>query len=110
MAKTVTTKNTEHVTTGSVFEDLGFSPEEAAVLRLKTTLHVEIMKVVEKRKLSQKEVGRILDMQQPQVSKLLNGDLDRTSADRLTKYLRLLGREVKVSTKKAPALPVAEVV
>ncbi len=30
-----------HVTKGSVFGDLGFSSEEAAVLRLKTTLHLE---------------------------------------------------------------------
>ena len=109
MAKTVTTANTTHVTKGSIFEDLGFSPEEAAVLRLKTTLHTEIVKVIEKRKLSQKEVAKILDIQQPHVSKLLNGDLERTTADRLTKYLRLLGREVTVSTKKAPKLQGSEV-
>ncbi len=99
--KVTTTKNSEHITTGNVFEDLGFTPEEAAVLRLKTTLHAEIIKVVEKRKLSQKEVGKLLDMQQPQVSKLLNGDLERTTADRLTRYLRRLGREVTVRTKNA---------
>ena len=90
-----------HVSTvDTLFEDIGFSPEEAAVLRLKTTLHMEIMKEVERRGLSQKEVGRILDMQQPHVSKLLRGDLERTSADRLTRYLRLLGREVTIKTKK----------
>jgi len=109
MAKTVTTKNTEHVSAGCVFEDLGFSPEEAAVLRLKTTLHTEIIKVIEKRKLKPKDVSRILSMQQPQVSKLLSGDLDRTTADRLTKYLRLLGRDVTIKTKKAPQLHGTEV-
>ena len=77
------------------------SPEEAAVLQLKTTLHVEIMKVVQRRKLSQKEIAKILDIQQPHVSKLLKGDLERTTADRLTKYLRMLGREVKVTTRAA---------
>ncbi len=91
-----------HVSTvDTLFEDIGFSPEEAAVLRLKTTLHIEIMEVVEKRKLSQKEIAKILDIQQPHVSKLLKGDLERTTADRLTKYLRLLGREVKVTTSAA---------
>ena len=94
-----------HVSTvDTLFEDIGFSPAEAAVLRLKTTLHLEIMKEVERRRLTQKEVGRILDMQQPHVSRLLKGDLERTSADRLTKYLRLLGREVTIKTKKAPKL------
>jgi predicted XRE-type DNA-binding protein len=91
-----------HVSTiATLFEDIGFSPEQSAVLRLKTTLHIEIMKVVEKRKLSQKEIAKILDMQQPHVSKLLKGDLERTTADRLTKYLRMLGREVKVTTRAA---------
>lgn len=105
------TKNDKpHVSTvGTLFEDLGFSPEEAAVLRLKTTLHMEILREVKRRGLTQKEVGRILDMQQPHVSKLLSGDLDRTSADRLTRYLRLLGREVTVKTKKAQRLEGSEV-
>ena len=78
---------------------IGFSPEQAAVLRLKTTLHIEIIKVVKKRRLTQKEITKVLDIQQPHVSKLLKGDLERTTADRLTKYLRLLGRQVRVSTK-----------
>jgi len=104
------TSNPSHVSTvETLFEDLGFSPEEAAVLRLKTTLHIELMKVIKKRKLSPKEVGKILDMQQPNVSKLLNGKLSRTSVDRLTKYLRLLGREVKVTIKKVPKLQSTEV-
>jgi len=93
------TNRQPHVSTvDTLFEDIGFSPEEAAVLRLKTKLHIEIVKVVEKRKLSQKEIAKILDIQQPHVSKLLKGDLERTTADRLTKYLRLLGREVKITT------------
>jgi len=104
------TSNTSHISTvDTLFEDLGFSAEEAAVLRLKTTLHIELMKVIEKKKLTPKEVGKILDMQQPNVSKLLNGKLSRTSADRLTKYLRLLGKEVEVRVKQAPKLQGTEV-
>jgi len=104
------TDKKSHVSTiDTLFEDLGFSPEEAAVLRLKTTLHIELMKVIEKRKLTPKEVGQILDMQQPNVSKLLSGKLDRTSTDRLTRYLRLLGQEVKVTVRKAPKLHGSEV-
>ena len=109
MAKLVTTKNTTHVTTGCIFEDLGFSPEEAAVLRLKATLHSELLKVIKKNKLTQKQVSKILDIQQPQISKLLKGDLERITADRLTRYLRFLGQEVKVTTKKAPKLHGTEV-
>jgi hypothetical protein len=30
-----------HITRGNVFEDLGFSAEEAAILEMKTRLHLE---------------------------------------------------------------------
>lgn len=99
-----------HVSTPeSLWEDLGFSPEEAAVLRLKTKLHIELTKVIEKKKLTRKEVGRILDMQQPNVSNLLNGKLGRMSIDRLTKYLHLLGKEVDVRMRNVPKLQGTEV-
>lgn len=99
-----------HVSTpDTLWEDLGFSPEEAAVERIKTKLHIEITKVVKKRGLSQKDVAKILDVQQPHVSKLLSGDLTRTSVDRLTKYLHLLGKTVTVTVKSAPKMQGSEV-
>ncbi len=102
--------STTHVTTGeSLWEDLGFSAAEAAVLRLKTTLHIELMKVVEKRNLTPKQVGRILDMQQPHVSKLLRGKISDVSVEKLTKCLRMLGQQVLVTVKKAPNLQKSEV-
>jgi predicted XRE-type DNA-binding protein len=92
-----------HVSTpDTLWEDLGFSPAEAAVERIKTKLHIELTKVVQKRKLTQKEAGEILGLQQPHVSKLLSGDLSRTSVDRLTKYLHLLGKSVSVTVRAAP--------
>lgn len=104
------TSKQPHVSTvESLWEDLGFSPEEAAVLRIKTKLHIELSRVIEQKKLTPKEVGRILDMQQPNVSKLLNGKLERTSVDRLTKYLYRLGRTVDVVTKKTRKLQRTEV-
>ncbi len=87
-----------HVTTNKLFEDLGFSTEEAAVLELKLTLHNEIMKVVEKKKLSSKDIQKLLDVSQPKASDLLNGKISQMTADRLTKYLYRLGRQIKVTT------------
>lgn len=91
-----------HITEGSVFEDLGFSSEEAAVLRLKTTLYAEIVKVVEKRKLSGRDLEKLLDVPQPRVSELLSGKISKMTVDKLTKYLHRLGKEVRVMTKDAP--------
>ncbi|HEY4234891.1 MAG TPA: helix-turn-helix transcriptional regulator [Lacipirellulaceae bacterium] len=88
-----------HVTRGNVFADLGFSSEEAAVLAIKTQLHIEIMKVIEKRRLTPRQVEKLLQVPQPRVSELINGKISRMTADLLTKYLHRLGREVRVSTK-----------
>lgn len=93
-----------HVSTDRLFEDLGFSPEEAAVLEFKLTLHNEIMKEVERRKLTSRQFEKILDIPQPRASELLNGKIAHMSAERLTKYLYRLGRRIKIATK--PAKPV----
>ena len=88
-----------HVSRSDVFEDLGFSPEEAAVLRMKTQLHIEIMRAIEKKGLTPRQLEKVLDVPQPRVSELLNGKISRMTADLLTKYLYRLGREVEMKTK-----------
>ena len=89
------------VSKDKLFEDLGFTAEEAAVLEFKLTLHNEIMKVVKRKKLTSKQLQKILDIPQPKASELLNGKITHMTADKLTKYLHRLGREVKVATKPA---------
>ena len=88
-----------HISRSNVFEDLGFSPEEAAILRMKTQLHIEIMRAIEKRGLSPRQLEKVLDVPQPRVSELLNGKISRMTADLLAKYLYRLGREVEMKTK-----------
>ncbi|WP_425399089.1 helix-turn-helix domain-containing protein [Aeoliella sp.] len=109
MLKNETNKPSHVSTPDTLWEDLGFSPEEAAVERIKTKLHLELIKTVGKRGLTQKEVGELLGMRQPHVSKLLKGDLTRTSVDRLTKYLHLLGKTVSVSVRTATRMQGSEV-
>jgi predicted XRE-type DNA-binding protein len=92
-----------HVSRGNVFEDLGFTSEEAAVLRVKASLHIEILKAVKRRKLTPRQLERLLDIPQPRVSELLCGKISQMSADRLTKYLYRLGREINVTTRAGTA-------
>ena len=101
MAKTVTSnkRDSTHVTKVNVFEDLGFSSEEAAVLALKTQLHTEILKVVKRRRLTPRQLEKILHVPQPRVSELLNGKISKVTSDKLAKYLHHLGRSVQVKTK-----------
>jgi predicted XRE-type DNA-binding protein len=87
------------VTRGNVFEDLGFTAEEAAILGLKTQLHIEIMRAIRQQKFSPRQLEKVLGVPQPRVSELLNGKISRMTADLLAKYLYRLGREVTMKTK-----------
>ena len=97
----VKTNKPTHISRDKLFEDIGFTTEEAAVLEFKLTLHNEIMKVVEKKKLTSRQLEKILDITQPRASELLNGKISQMTADRLAKYLHRLGRQVRVTTKAA---------
>ena len=109
MPKIKISKPSQISTTETLWEDLGFTPEESAVLELKYKLLREITKEIGRRKITPKQVAQVLDIQQPLVSKLLNGKVSDISNDRLTKYLRRLGRKIHVTTKKAPLLQGTEV-
>ena len=88
-----------HVTRANVFEDLGFTAEEAAILQLKTQLHIEIMRAIRQQNLTPRQLEKVLGVPQPRVSELVNGKISRMTADLLTKYLYRLGREVSLKTK-----------
>lgn len=95
------TNKATHVTRGNVFADLGFSAEEAAILPMKTQLHIEIMREVEKQGLTPRQLEKLLDVPQPRVSELTSGKISRMTADFLAKYLYRLGREVEMKTKQS---------
>ena len=100
--KTRATENkSNHISKGNVIDDLGFSPEEAAAIKLKASLHAEILRLVEKRKLKARQLERILDQPQPRISELLNGKISKMSAEKLAGYLSRLGVEIKISARKA---------
>ncbi len=103
------TNKPTHVSKGNVFEDLGFSSEESALLALKVSLHIEIERAIKKERLTPKQVATVLDIQQPQVSDLLTGKIEKMTVDKLTKYLHRLGRSVEFKTKKIRKLQGTEV-
>jgi len=82
-----------HITRGNVFDDLGFSPEQATVLKFKADLYQAILKHA--RKYSQKQLQVILSEPQPRVSELLNGKIANKSVDKLLYYAGRLGIEAK---------------
>ena len=85
----------------NVIDDLGFSSEEAAAIKLKMGLHAEIMRIVEKKRLRSRQLEKILGQPQPRISELLNGKISKMSAEKLAGYLSRLGVEIKISARKA---------
>ena len=82
----------------NVFEDLGFSPEKAAALKLKADLHSKVVKSAAR--YSQKQLQTILDEPQPRVSDLLRGKMSKFSLEMLVIYAEKLGLRTEIKTKK----------
>lgn len=107
MTKTKAANRPSHVTMGNVFEDLKFSSDEAAVMALKVQLHGEIIKAVKRKKLTPRQLEKVLDVPQPRVSELLGGKISKMTSDKLAKYLCRLGRSVQIKTKKVEGVEAA---
>lgn len=82
---------------GNVFADIGLrNPEEALA---KAQLAEAISETIGRRRLTQQEAAEILQVDQPKVSKIVNGRLDGFTQDRLIRYLRLLGDDVSITVR-----------
>ena len=68
---------------GNVFADLGFPPEEAAILAMRADLMAQLRLVIEKRNWTQVEAAQVLGISQSRVSDLMRGKWDKFSLDML---------------------------
>ena len=75
----------------NVFEQIGFSPEEAASLKMKSELHSQIVKAIKKRGYTQADLQKRLDESQPRVSDLMTGKISKFSFETLITYAEALG-------------------
>jgi predicted XRE-type DNA-binding protein len=75
----------------NVFEQIGFSPEEAASLKMKSELHSQIVKTIKKRGYTQADLQKCLDESQPRVSDLMTGKISKFSLETLISYAEALG-------------------
>jgi predicted XRE-type DNA-binding protein len=82
----------------SVFDDLGFSPEESATLDMKAMLHSKIVRCA--KNYSQKRLQEILGEPQPRVSDLLRGKISKFSLDALVGYAVALDMRPEIRTHK----------
>lgn len=81
---------------GNVFEDMGFSSEDARLLQKKTDLKIAIEREAMRQKLSPKQLASVLNISQSQVSDLMTGKVSKMTLDKLFKYLHRLGMKLEM--------------
>jgi predicted XRE-type DNA-binding protein len=86
---------------GNVFLDIGFSPEEAQNLQLRSELMSRIERFVKRNGMTQTEAARALGVTQPRLNALLKGKIDQFSLDALVNMLAHAGMRVEMKVKKA---------
>jgi predicted XRE-type DNA-binding protein len=79
---------------GNVFQDLGLP--DSVGLMAKAQLTQKLARIIERRKLSQAQVAKLLEIDQPKISMLLRGRFDGFSIERLMRLLTALEQNVKI--------------
>lgn len=85
---------------GKVFADLGFAEPEEELTKAQLASHIR--HIVKARRLTQVAAGKLMGIDQPKVSALLNGRLGHFSSDRLMRLLTALGRDVEITVRPTP--------
>lgn len=86
---------------GNVFADIGFSPEEAHNLLLRSDLMTRVERFVKRTGMTQMQAARALGITQPRLNALLKGKIDQFSLDALVNMLARVGMRVELRVKKA---------
>ena len=82
------------VSSGNIFKDLGFPNPELE--HLKTALSFQIYTILKERRLSQKVIAEMLEIDASQAAMLKRGDLPDCRVDELFTYLNRLNFSVEV--------------
>jgi predicted XRE-type DNA-binding protein len=93
MSKTVVNSS------GNVFIDLGYSPDEAAILQMRADLMADLRKWIKAKRLTQAKAAGILGVSQSRVSDLIRGKWERFSLEMLITLATRAG--MQVTLKKA---------
>ncbi len=89
-----------NVTRGNVFEDLGFSAEEAERLALQVFLSEQIRTFIERHNMNQEVAADFFGVTQPKISMIMNENLEGMSVDYLVKLLAHTGGRLQYSFRQ----------
>jgi predicted XRE-type DNA-binding protein len=91
-----------HVTKDNVFEDLGFSREEAADLAMKVDLARELRKFMERQGLTQVQAAEFFEVPRPKISHIQSNKLDGISIEYLVRMLSKTGGKLTYTFRQPP--------
>jgi predicted XRE-type DNA-binding protein len=83
---------------GNVFVDLGYSPDEAAILQMRADLMASLRKFIKARKLTQLKAAEMLGVSQSRVSDLARGKWEKFSLEMLIILATKAGMRVTLKT------------
>ena len=84
---------------GNVFIDLGYPPDEAAILQMRADLMADLRKFIKTKKLTQARAAEFLGVSQSRVSDLMRDKWDRFNLEMLITLATRAG--MRVTLKKA---------
>lgn len=86
-----------------MFEDVGFEAEEAANLKVRADLLLDLRQYIQAHGWTQAEAAAFFGETQPRISNLLKGEISRFSIDKLINMLARAGIRVRLETKPRAA-------
>ena len=79
---------------GNVFADIGLPDADERLAHAK--IGVTVLKILQNRKLKQREIANLLGIKQAEVSHLMNGHFSRFTTDKLLDFLKRLDQKVTI--------------
>jgi predicted XRE-type DNA-binding protein len=86
-----------HESSGNIFADLELPDAEG--LLLKSGIVTELHRLIKERGLTQVKAAKLLGITQPDLSRLLRGEFDAYSAERLMKMLTVFEQDIEIVMK-----------
>ena len=83
---------------GNVFADLGRQDADAHLLKAELVSRID--EIIRSRRLTQTKAAGIMGISQPDVSRLLKGNFQDYSMERLLRLLQALGQDVEIVIRK----------
>jgi len=81
---------------GNVFLDIGFSPEEATIFAMRSQLMCELRIKIRDMEWTQAEAAQVLGISQSRVSDLIRGKFEKFSLDMLITLATRAGKKVEL--------------